>query len=116
MKRKVLQFLVIAFCTITCLEVSFSNVAYGQSFLRGNSGGSQDASAVVVVKDGGGYAMDKERAYWNGEVIRNADANSFTILDNAGFYAKDKNRVYYKGEVLKGANTNNFKVPKETAK
>ena len=114
MKYNVLQFLVIAFCTITCLGMPFSNVAYGeaskQSVVVVKAPRQQDTGAVVAVKEGE-YAMDKERVYWNGEIIRGADPNSFIILGNTGSYAKDKNKVYYKGEILKAANARDFIIP-----
>ncbi len=60
---------------------------------------------------GGGYHLDKNRAYW-GNPIRNADIKSFEFLGfsyqfgskrGAAAYAKDKFQVYCDGQVIEGA-------------
>ncbi|MFC2162941.1 DKNYY domain-containing protein [Candidatus Altiarchaeota archaeon] len=67
---------------------------------------------------GGGYAADKDRVYWQGQVIRDADPASFYRLlyqkngssrSPQTSYSMDKDRIYYERQALKGIRPQNFK-------
>ena len=53
-----------------------------------------------------GYSVDKNHAYYNGEVIKEVDAATFNLYYDSHdkyCYAHDKKSLYYKGEVVSGA-------------
>jgi hypothetical protein len=53
-----------------------------------------------------GYSVDKNHAYYNGEIIKEADADTFDLYYDSRdkyCYAHDKKALYYKGEMVPGA-------------
>ncbi|MCK5416609.1 DKNYY domain-containing protein [Candidatus Parcubacteria bacterium] len=54
----------------------------------------KDADYSTFVALRGGWAKDKNFAYYGGKSIKKSDPNSFEIIPNNEFYAKDKNRLY----------------------
>lgn len=52
------------------------------------------------------YSKDKDRVYYESELMKNADPATFEVL--SGGYAKDKNRVYSGGRVLEGYEPSTF--------
>lgn len=56
----------------------------------------------------GGYAKDKNNAYWSATIIKWADASTFKMID--WDYAKDKNNVYRMGNIIKWADAATFQL------
>lgn len=55
-----------------------------------------------------GYALIKDKVYYNGEVLT-ADSASFSIIDSeTNDLAKDRSAVYFQGSLLKGADPKSF--------
>jgi hypothetical protein len=59
------------------------------------------------------YAIDAERAYYEGRQVHGADPISFIPIENGRFthkYARDKNNIYYKDTLISGADLDSFKI------
>lgn len=61
-----------------------------------------DAVTFLESKDNmeDGYAKDKNKVYYNGEILTNADADSFAQINDRSGYAKDKNNIFLHGKIL----------------
>lgn len=64
------------------------------------------ADADTFMSLGGGYAKDKDEAWFFSDVIIGADVSTFKYIGK--WYAVDKNHVYYNGEVVKKADPMTF--------
>jgi hypothetical protein len=67
-----------------------------------------DAGSFSVLHDAGGYAKDKDNAYYFGDIISGADPNTLELLDAEN--AKDQDNVYYAGVKISGADPASYVV------
>lgn len=67
---------------------------------------SVDLNSFIVKNNK--YAKDKNKVYFNGNIIKEGNTSDFIILNR--YYGKDKSNVYYNGEIIKGADANSFEL------
>ena len=112
-----LIFLVLTSCNDLGYKIE-NNIVYYRHWNEGMGFGSErfqisgaDAKTFKTLK-AKDYAIDKNSAYFKGELIPDSNGQTFQVISDLNYYSKDKNNVYIEECKIISADPTTFKILK----